>query len=252
MADDIHIWSINVCRDCETRVVGTGHFCTATRKWSYADGEHVEVVRQTDIEAIERQLAESDRAMRRAERSAAEQLATRLKIERRCSMWATKAQIAEQQLANSENATVVDLRATVEELQTENAKLRFDNDTWNLIIGAEAQIGWRKRCLDAEAELEPYRRNAAWFSDMLDLAAGRPVPDHDETEPRKDQEEVTVSPYIVIRPRQGVSAERLREWLETNFQVPLAADEGNFAEQVGHTIVGGNPLVNAHIEVERP
>lgn len=52
--------------------------------------------------------------------------------------------------------------------------------------------------------------------------------------------------YIVIYPREGVSATQVKDWLEENFQKPGSVD-GTLPQSV--VIRGGTPLVNAHIEV---
>ena len=48
------------------------------------------------------------------------------------------------------------------------------------------------------------------------------------------------SPVVVITPRLGVSAEEIAVFLRERFQQPCTVDDG------------GNPLVNAHVEVVAP
>lgn len=55
--------------------------------------------------------------------------------------------------------------------------------------------------------------------------------------------------YVIIRPREGVGAERVREWLEGNFQQPGEVDNGSGTADARRWISYGNPLVNAHIEI---
>ena len=61
MATTENAWMIRVCPDCGSRIQGAGHFCTAATKWSYRDGELVEVVRRSELERVE---AERDLALR--------------------------------------------------------------------------------------------------------------------------------------------------------------------------------------------
>ena len=56
-----------------------------------------------------------------------------------------------------------------------------------------------------------------------------------------------MSQVVVIRPRDGVSAERIVEWIERNFQQPM--DEDTFGLSTSRRIGGGNPLVNASVAV---
>jgi hypothetical protein len=58
--------------------------------------------------------------------------------------------------------------------------------------------------------------------------------------------------YVVIRPRNGVEAKRIKRWLESNFQSlanPLNPDSGQGAEAIHVPIRGGNPLINADVRI---
>lgn len=85
----------------------------------------------------------------------------------------------------------------------------------------------------------PVQSGAEWRqeSDYWTLGPFAPV---DET-PDK--------PYVTIHAREGVTADDIKQWLEENFQQPMSEDRGRTAMDPA-TIRGGNPLVNAHIEVE--
>lgn len=93
-----------------------------------------------------------------------------------------------------------------------------------------------------EKALEQARADMEW-----DRNSGRVrVTLSPETPPKEPAEP---DRYVIIRPRKGVSAERVRDWLEGNFQQPGEVDNGSGTADARRWISYGNPLVNAHIEI---
>lgn len=67
--------------------------------------------------------------------------------------------------------------------------------------------------------------------------------------PAFELERSDVDDIVIIRPRHGVDAERLRHWLETNFQQAGTSDDP--ATHADVKVYGGNPVINATIRVVR-